>query len=819
MATLRVWAHWIAAPGAPAGAPTARPVSFANYAGTATQLSVSGVAPQFVQQWAINPVVAVWAELAKQNDIDSASWGGAGWPGPPPVAWPPPPTPPVNGDEGYSAAAVAFTVTDVSVIMRDVRNTEFEFTIHDPANNIVGTVTPTSLASAPGVYPVTVPGGGAFVPVPDGKGIWTVDITRISGSAVAEPALYLGGPPGNLVLPPYVSPYGNSFEGILGLAFDGEEVTCPTVKTLTAEVEVQTPAGPVWQAQGSLTGADCVNIGQKVRLTATYANPPPLAGTNYDWDFGDSSVVPNTQHPVNSQEHAYAAAGSYAAAVALQILGCSTLMTKAVEVCWPCPTKVEIQPSPPQALPVSGCAPGSAAATFSVIVTWPAGPQPVPTGYTWVVNGPTGKYEITTSAPNVSTAAAWKKTSVTPNLIGPVDLSQPSPPPPGLGYSVSVTVNVVNLRPGCTLVDTREFNVPACVPCPQVSITAPSVTGCAPQNAVGSFTAQIPIGPGAPTPTGYTWTIGHAASGRQATVVTVGPTVSTSSTVPPWTGSLATGAGAVDLTTPDFYTVKVTAEYAPGTRFPPGCDPSTTLTFKVPTCAPPPTLSACSVTAGTPGTITATFDSAVDPTSAGNPANYKVSINGGAQQTPAAGTVSYDPTTMTTTLSGFNLSGGDTVVVTVTNVTDPSGTVTTPSSSTCSAPGGGGGDGTLGCGILLVLAIILLLLGAVVVVIGFCIGVPWVVVIGFIIGALGLILFILWSIFCSAVTPCSLMREMHCLLFWSVTVAPVVVAIAGALGGLPCGLAAAGAWGGWGTLYAWLGAIMQGVGCPPRRCF
>ena len=156
---LRVWTHWLAAPPAPPSAPTARPASLSGYTGTVTQLPITGAAPQFSTDWIITPVVAVWAELATQDDIYVAGWGGPGWPGAPPPA----------GDEGYSTAAGTVKVTGVSVIM-DIANTEFTFTIRTPAGNVVGTITPASPAAMPGMYPVTLPGGGPIIPVPNGKG-------------------------------------------------------------------------------------------------------------------------------------------------------------------------------------------------------------------------------------------------------------------------------------------------------------------------------------------------------------------------------------------------------------------------------------------------------------------------------------------------------------------------------------------------------------------------------------------------------------------------------------------------------------------------
>ena len=123
---------------------------------------------------------------------------------------------------------------------------------------------------------------------------------------------------------------------------------------------------------------------------------------------------------------------------------------------------------------------------------------------------------------------------------------------------------------------------------------------------------------------------------------------------------------------------------------------------------------------------------------------------------------------------------------------------------------------SLACEVLLVAAIAMLLGGAVVVIIGVCTALPWVWIVGAIIGTVGLILFGLWALFCAVLTPCPLMRTVHCMLFWIIAVvAPILVAVAAIFGGLPCALAAASAWGGWGTLYAWLGAIMRKVGCTP----
>ena len=126
------------------------------------------------------------------------------------------------------------------------------------------------------------------------------------------------------------------------------------------------------------------------------------------------------------------------------------------------------------------------------------------------------------------------------------------------------------------------------------------------------------------------------------------------------------------------------------------------------------------------------------------------------------------------------------------------------------------------CDLLLVLAITLLLVGAIVVVIGVCIGV-WpvnliLILIGAALGTIGLVLFIIWAFVCAATTPCPIIWTMFCILDWIVKTAWILVIVAGIVGGLPCALAAASAWGGWGLLLSVYMTIMFRVGCPPIDC-
>jgi hypothetical protein len=141
--------------------------------------------------------------------------------------------------------------------------------------------------------------------------------------------------------------------------------------------------------------------------------------------------------------------------------------------------------------------------------------------------------------------------------------------------------------------------------------------------------------------------------------------------------------------------------------------------------------------------------------------------------------------------------------------------MTTITISPCKGGGGNGGNGGFGlCAGLLVSAITLLLLGAASIIIGVCYSVPPLVIAGGIAVAIGLLLFILWAVFCARFTSCSVMQTVHCILFFMIAViAPIIVLLAFLFGSLACVVAAAGAWGGWGTIYAWLGSVMGSVGC------
>lgn len=229
MAILRVWAHWTGFTSHP---PLVAPVpaSLSSYSGSVPQMAVQ---PAWTSTSA--PTVNVWAELAKQSDIDSANWGGSSWPGPLPPIWPV--TPPVGGDQGYSASAIGFQVTAVRILFSGTFPTGFQFTFISPSGAAVAVITPTVPPILP--HPVSVP---------DGTGIWTIQIDRASGT---------GGNPTpsivNAAHEPVVGLFGSNLENLIGIEFTGNEISsCPTLSLTAPTLSPVDPNNPdsSWIATG-----------------------------------------------------------------------------------------------------------------------------------------------------------------------------------------------------------------------------------------------------------------------------------------------------------------------------------------------------------------------------------------------------------------------------------------------------------------------------------------------------------------------------------------------------------------------------------------
>lgn len=299
MPILRVWAHWTDLPptgqnlqAPPPASLTTSPMSGPAYPGVVPTVPIPppNWPPSPAGSQSPHGTYRVWAELACETDIAAANWGGGSWAGPPPPPWPSATGSPGQGDEGYSSAATDFTVQQVGILLDATPGTDFSFRIATPGGVSVATIAPTG----PGVT-------WAPVNVASGRGIWTIEIDRRPTSSVSEPALFgtPAFPPFNPVHEPFVSPYGNPFEGVLGILFDGHETTqqpCPQAVVLGAEQE--TTAGNYQPMQ---PGA-CVSPGQNVRLTAT-VSPPGLSNLDYHFLYGDMS--PQVSGQQNQRTHPY----------------------------------------------------------------------------------------------------------------------------------------------------------------------------------------------------------------------------------------------------------------------------------------------------------------------------------------------------------------------------------------------------------------------------------------------------------------------------------------------------------------------------------
>jgi hypothetical protein len=393
-----------------------------------------------------------------------------------------------------------------------------------------------------------------------------------------------------------------------------------------------------------------------------------------------------------------------------------------------------------------------------------------------VRNGTTGPITFTvTPTPAFAGPYSWQVRDAAGATV-PI----PAPVPNGPALTVSFTTwgtftvtAVIDRGEGCQpryYSCARSIAVASC-DCPTLNapLTATMIDGC-----TFSFGATVTAGGTAPIV--YAWDFGDGQTAA-------GP--------PPVTHVYAAGTSGQRTVTLTISTAN-------------GCSDSRSTTVNV-DCGGPgncPRISAPIVPSGSGCTFS--FAATVTPGTTG-PATFTWDFGDGTTSTAGAsvshtyapGTVGMRTVTLTVTApGGCSDTASTTVDVQCPGVTPPP---------------------TTGCTILLIIALLLLLvLGPIAVVVGVCISVPWVWIVGAALGVIGLVLFIIWAIVCARFTPCSLMRTLHCIMFVMVgSVFPIILLLAAIFGGLPCGLAAAAAWGGWGAVYAWMGFIMRGVGCPP----
>jgi hypothetical protein len=264
MAKLLVRAHWtrpgVAPVPAPIGATGAPPNMAASPPWPSPPVGPVGA----------GAIYSVWCPLVPQAVLDDPAvrWGVNTVP-PRPPAWPG-----ASGavgtvyDQGYGGGAVDFRVTGVRLWQDPGK--DFTYTISAPDGTVLGPITPSSLVSAWTIVPLPAA-------IASGKGIWRIDIDRAAGSSVAAPGLEIGTPAAaGGVDEPYVSPYGNPFEGILGLEFTGDEVFATTV----------TP---------TVTIGPCDANGNRTPSTLALNFAPPLPpGTSYSVSWTTGAGPPTT---------------------------------------------------------------------------------------------------------------------------------------------------------------------------------------------------------------------------------------------------------------------------------------------------------------------------------------------------------------------------------------------------------------------------------------------------------------------------------------------------------------------------------------------
>lgn len=231
-------------------------------------------------------------------------------------------------------------------------------------------------------------------------------------------------------------------------------VCCPTL-TITAD-----PPGP------------CVNGKRSVTFHAS-VNGVPTTGAVLQWTFPNgvptsptavTAFVVTSNGPLPNQIVEYAAntSGPVTRTASLQIIlpvNCPpppappASVTVTIDSCPSCcPSMTLSQPT------VTGCAPGSAVASFAAVLTWPMGCTTVtPSSYEWTLNGPSGKkYQRSTSQPNADTSAQW--TDVASGNPTVVQFTA------GGNYSVSVTATIPGVSLPCNPTDTATFPVLDCCP-------------------------------------------------------------------------------------------------------------------------------------------------------------------------------------------------------------------------------------------------------------------------------------------------------------------------------------------------------------------
>lgn len=700
MALLHVRAHWTDTPSpgvpqlspAPGWAVAGGAAGYPNAPATMSFGPAAGGGLPVPPDWPSPPtgpvkqaqLYHVWVPLVRQTDLDSSGWAaGVSWGGSPPPPWPTVSGVPVNTlDEGYGPAASGFQVVRLRLFQESMPGSDFSYSVYAPSGAFVGTVTPAS------------PGWSTWLTaaVPDGKGFWHIVIDRAAGSSVASPGL-LGAPGGNAVDEPYVSPYGNRFEGVLGVEFDGQEIVVTPPTTVT----------------GSVVAGACDERGQRGPTDLVLTFTPPLPpGSTYTvvWTTGVAPAATQTGTVVGgplatlSRSVLYPPGTYYpSATVIFTVPGGGSSTTTVSFATGPAAGTVVVEPCPGpchdvavSTVPADPCVRAGQTVVTTTTATFspstPAWTGPVE----WQVRGPAGLLPLPTPVPT-----------------GPVltyAFAQPG------HYEVTATIERSASCSPRRVSDTSQLDVVRC-DCPSFTgvLKATSPDGC-----TFSFSAQV-SNPTAAALT-FVWDFG---SGPDPTAPN---SPATTHTYPPGT----TGPRTVQLTVSS-----------------PGCSDTITVPITV-SCGGGgggcPQLSGALTATAAAGACAFTFTAAV-----ANPAGAATSFAWSFG----------DGSTATTTVptAGHTYAGGGPFTATVT-MTSPGcapGTASATVSCPTTPPGGGGGGGGGGCFcvLLLVLALILLTLASAAWLTWGCGGFVNALVLATAVtlSLLGLFLLLLWAFLCA----------------------------------------------------------------------
>jgi hypothetical protein len=210
----------------------------------------------------------------------------------------------------------------------------------------------------------------------------------------------------------------------------------------------------------------CINGKRTVTFHASITNVP-ATGAVLQWDLPDSIQPSTTAFAVMSDGPLPDQIVEYLTNTSGSVTRTASLKTIFPLKCPPSPCSVTIDPCPPccpsitlSPPTVTGCAPGSAVATFIANEpTWSKECMPVqPTSYSWTLFGPDGRtYQRNTKEPKTDTNQPWTDAVGTPANVQFVN-----------GGICSISVFAVYdpaLAMSCNPTATGPFTIPAC-PCP-----------------------------------------------------------------------------------------------------------------------------------------------------------------------------------------------------------------------------------------------------------------------------------------------------------------------------------------------------------------